>query len=32
MNCAGQNHINESIIAPKGTVMYTVWRVTDKWH
>ena len=32
MNCAGQNHIKEWIIEPKGTVKDTIWGVTDKWH
>ena len=36
MNCARQNQINERIIEPnskpKATVVYTIWRVIDKWH
>ena len=36
MNCVCQNQINERIIEPnskpKVTVVYTIWRVIDKWH
>ena len=30
MNCERQNQVNERIIKPKGTVLYTIWPVIDK--